>query len=84
MLKVGSYTARIPANSFRQNSKGNYSYEGTIQGMNLELQIAPKTPTTYTLRAEVTGNTPLVLDEPPVIVLRVGNDIGAGAAAVDH
>jgi hypothetical protein len=82
VLTLGSYLVTIPANSFHLTSKGTYVYEGTINGVSLQVRIAPSTTAanSYTLTAE--GNTPVDLSHP-AIVLTIGNDMGFGAVRLE-
>jgi hypothetical protein len=82
-LRVGSYIVAIPAGSFHMISKGRYVYEGTINGESLQLQIVPDTSNTYTLKVEGSGTTFFNLGNPTLIVLKIGNDIGAGTATLN-
>ena len=85
VLSVGSYSVIIPARSFHQNGKGYYAYQGTIKGESLQLQIVPGTTSnTYTLKAEGSGATPVILGNPAWVALRIGNDMGAGATTLSN
>jgi hypothetical protein len=81
-LSLGPYSVTIPINSFHLTPTGKYSYEGTINGVDLEARIVPSTtvPDSYTLTLE--GNTPIDLSRP-AIQLNIGNDMGIGAAKLD-
>ncbi len=75
-LQVGSYGVTLPPQSLHMTSKGSYVYQGTINGESLQLQIIPGQPATYTLKAQVSGTTPLTIADPAVVGLTIGNDLG--------
>ncbi|HYA20728.1 MAG TPA: YncE family protein, partial [Burkholderiales bacterium] len=51
-LKIGTFSATIPAGSFRQYRKGEFKYEGTIGGGKLEAEITRRGAGNYEFRAE--------------------------------
>jgi hypothetical protein len=51
-LKVGDFSATIPAGSFKASSIGWFKYEGTINGVDLEVKIVPLGANRYGFRAE--------------------------------
>ena len=85
VLSVGSYHVMIPAGSFHKKSKGYYVYEGTIDNVQLEVQIVPRitTANTYTLKAEGKG-VPLTATKPVGVALEIGNDLGFGVPRLHH
>ena len=55
------------------------------KGESLQLQIVPGTTSnTYTLKAEGSGATPVILGNPAWVALRIGNDMGAGATTLSN
>jgi len=42
------------------------------------------TSNTYTLKAEGSGATPVILGNPAWVALRIGNDMGAGATTLSN
>jgi hypothetical protein len=84
-LKVGSYSATIPANSFKSTMIGWFKYEGVINGTELEVRIIPLGSNRYMLRAEAAGKG---LEQPvpgPVSVeISIGNDTGSASVKVER
>ena len=54
-LKVGEFSTTIPANSFKASTIGWFKYEGTINGVDLEVRIAPLGANRYAFRAEASA-----------------------------
>lgn len=82
VLTLGSYSVTIPANSFQLTSSGNYTFAGTINGVDLEARISPIKGVPNGYRLSVEGNTAVSLLHA-AIVLTIGNDLGYGAVKLD-
>lgn len=84
-LKIGNYSATIPANSFKATMIGWFKYEGVIDGTDLEVRIIPLGSNRYVLRAEAAGKG---LEQPvpgPVkVVISIGNDSGSASVKVER
>ena len=84
-FKIGSYSATIPANSFKATVFGWFKYEGVINGKDLEVRIIPLGSNRYVLRAEAAGEG---LKQPvpgPVnVVMSIGNDSGSASVKVER
>lgn len=53
-LQIGSYSATVPAGLFIPN-KQEYSFQGTIAGVRLQIKITPQEDGSYTFQAQSTG-----------------------------
>lgn len=84
-LKVGGYSATIPANSFKSTTIGWFKYEGVINGRDLEVRIIPLGSNRYVFRAEAEGKG---LEQPvpgPVNVeISIGSDTGSASVKVER
>jgi|CXWL01.1.fsa_nt_gi kumamolisin len=80
-LRIGNYSATIPAGKFKKGVGGKFSFEGKVNGATLEIVIAPTaTPSLYQLKvegkpAQVVGSAKQVPVE-----LTIGNDSGKATA----
>jgi len=74
-LKLGTYSATIPKNSFIRTSKGIFTYEGSVGGAALEFRIAP-VATGYTFTAEGSRVTGLPASHSLSVTLTIGDDSG--------
>jgi hypothetical protein len=81
MLQVGTYTVTLPAGSFKALKRGSkqngYVYEGTIQGVALQLQIVPLSGGAYTLKAEGSPVDLTTLQNPVSVALTIADDAGS-------
>jgi hypothetical protein len=75
-LNVGSYSVAIPSGLFKLTRKGKYVYQGTIAGVELELQIAPTSANSYTFKAEGSGANLTVVTNPITVGLTIWDDAG--------
>jgi hypothetical protein len=84
-LKIGSFSATIPANSFKATLLGWFKYEGIINGTDLEVRTIPLGSNRYVFRAEAEGKG---LEQPvpgPVKVeVSIGNDSGSATVKVER
>jgi YVTN family beta-propeller protein len=72
-LKVGAFTATIPAGSFQQNPQG-FVFGGIINGVALEVIIVPQGSNSFALRAQGTGASNLPTTNPVTVGLTIGNN----------
>lgn len=54
-LQIGSYSVTIPAGSFVRTKKGDYVFQGTIDGVSLQVRLVPQSNGSYTLEAQGSG-----------------------------
>ena len=81
-LRVGTFSVVIPAGSFTKNRKGDYVYQGTINGADLQVQIASTAANTYSLKVDGQNIADLTtLSNPVTVGLEIGNDVGTAAIA---
>jgi len=75
-LKIGTFSVTIPPGSFKKNPNGRFAFEGTINGVSLEVQIVPLGNNIFTFKAEGEGVDLTRLTNPVTVVLRIGIDSG--------
>jgi hypothetical protein len=74
ILKIGTFSVTIPPGSFRLNPYGRFAFQGTINGLSLQVQIAPLGNDIFTFKAEGTGVDLTGLTNPVTVVLTIGSD----------
>jgi hypothetical protein len=79
-LQIGTFLVTIPAGSFRQNPKGNFAFEGVINGVSLQVHIVPLGNNIFTFKAEGTGVNLTGLKNRITVVLIIGIDSGTTTA----
>jgi hypothetical protein len=75
-LKIGTVSVTIPPGSFQQNPYGRFAFQGTINGLSLQVQIVPLGNNIFTIKAEGTGVDLTELTNPVTVVLTIGIDSG--------
>ena len=75
-LAIGPYSVTLPPGSFNQNSKQAYVFQGTINGVPLQVRINPTGPKSYTFQAEGSGANFSGIANPVNITLTIGDDSG--------
>jgi len=75
-LKLGTFSVTMPQGSLKKSYGGRYVFEGTIDGVALELGIVPVTTNTYTFNAECSGANLSGTVKPVSVVLTIGDDHG--------
>jgi len=75
-LVLGNFSTTIPAGSFRKNRKGNYTFEGTINGASVEFGIAPAGSSSFTFHVEATGANLAGAVNPVTVQLLIGTNGG--------
>jgi hypothetical protein len=83
-LKVGPYTATIPAGSFRAWRHGTWAFGGIVAGADIEVRIVPRAAGSYRLEVEGTGVSMAGVSDPVAIALTIGDDSGTGSAALER
>ena len=79
-LQIGTFSVTIPPGSFRQNPNGRFAFQGTINGVSLQVQIVPLGNNMFTFKAEGTGVDLTGLTNPVTVVLTIGIDSGTTTA----
>jgi len=82
-LKIGTFSVTIPAGSFKKNPNGRFAFEGTINGVSLQVQIVPLGNNIFTFKAEGTGVDLTALTNPVTVVLTIGIDAGSTTATAE-
>jgi hypothetical protein len=75
-LTIGTYQLTLPAGSFHQTSKGTYIFQGTINGVALQLRLVQTGQQTWTIQAEGSGVNLSALQNPVTLTLTIGNNTG--------
>ena len=87
-LQIGSYSVTIPAGRFTQikngQNKGDYTYTGTINGVNLSVQIAPTSSNSWTFKASGTPADLTAAPNPISVTITVGDDTGMVLVNANH
>src|SRR5258708_30078678 len=83
-LQIGTFSVTIPSGSFQQNHSGRFTFQGVINGLNLQVQITPLGNNIFTFRAEKFKSEGIGVDltglsNPVDVVLTIGNDSGSTA-----
>ena len=79
-LELGAFSVTVPAGSFIKTSKGQYVYEGTVDGVALQVQIAPMSGNSYSFKAEGSGANLSGTTNSVTVTLTIGDDKGATTA----
>jgi DNA-binding beta-propeller fold protein YncE len=82
-LQIGTFSVTIPASSFEQDPNGRFEFEGVINGVSLEVQIAPLGNNIFTFKAEGKGVDLTDLTNPVTVVLTIGTDSGTTAVTAE-
>jgi hypothetical protein len=75
-LVLGNFSTTIPARSFKTNKKGVYTFEGKINGVNLQFKIAPAGTASFTFSAEAAGANLAGTSNPVTLELLIGGNGG--------
>jgi hypothetical protein len=76
-LQIGTFSITIPAGSFRQDKKGRFTFEGTINGVALEFVIQPLGGNSFQFEAEGRGANFTGTMNPVTVTLTIGDDSGS-------
>jgi hypothetical protein len=82
-LQIGTFSVMIPAGSFT-HVFGEFKFEGTINGVDLGVQIVPLGNNIFTFKAEGTGVDLTGLTKPVTVVLTIGINSGTTTAVLTH
>jgi YVTN family beta-propeller protein len=85
-LQVGSFSTTIPTGSFRRNPRGQFMFEGTLNGVNLDAQIAvlglSEHGFNYALRVEAKRASLSGIPGTVSVQLQIGPNTGKTTATV--
>jgi len=80
-LEVGTFSATIPAGSFRRHGHGTFKFEGLAGGARLEVKIQARGGNRFEFKAEGKG-AQVGTANPVTVRLAVGDDAGSTLARV--
>src|SRR2546428_559773 len=80
-LEVGTFSATIPAGSFRRHGHGTFKFEGLAGGARLEVKIQARGGKRFEFKAEGKG-AQVGTANPVTVLLAVGDDAGSTLARV--
>jgi beta-propeller repeat-containing protein/NHL repeat-containing protein len=83
VLRLGSLTITIPAQSFRQDKKGRFKFEGRIGRVELEAKITPLGGNRFEFKTEGEGAQFRATAKPVVVELIIGDDGGSTTVTPD-
>ena len=75
-FRLGNYSVTIPPGSFAQRSQGNYSYDGTIEGITLDARIVPEAGNRFSFKLKVQGINLSASINPVRLLLILGHNAG--------
>jgi hypothetical protein len=82
-LQVGTFSTTIPAGSFKRKGNGNFQFEGTIDGVTLDVKIEPLGDKSFRIIAKGEGVDLTGLANPVTVALTIGNDGGTTTVTVE-
>src|SRR5262249_49698304 len=82
VLQLGTFSATIPSGSFNSARGGSYKFEGTIDGVDLELNFVPAGTDRYTFAAEARRANLTGTVKPVSVALTIGDDAGTTTLSV--
>jgi hypothetical protein len=82
-LQVGTFSTTIPAGSFKRKKNGSFQFEGTINGVNLNVKIEPLGDNSFRIRAQGQGVDLAGLANPVTVALTIGNDGGTTTVTLE-
>jgi hypothetical protein len=85
ILQIGPFSEAIPPGSFIETHNGKFVFEGTINGIKQEIQIAHgDTTDTFGFKIQGSGANLSTLTNPATVVLAIGYDLGAFSATLEN
>jgi hypothetical protein len=82
-LQVGTYSVTIPANSFREHGKREFSFDGWINDVSVRIRIEQTKGKEYLFTAEGKGNILKGIKNPVTVGLVIGDDEGSATVKAD-
>ncbi len=83
-VKIGAYEITIPMGSFSLEDDGEFEFEGTIDGVQVEMEIELEDDGTFEFEIEVEGPDLPELAEPLEVTLSIGDDKGTTTAHAEQ
>jgi hypothetical protein len=75
-FQIGTFSTTIPAGSFQAGPRGQFTFEGVINGVTIEVRIAPAGGNRFTFQAEGTDANLTGIANPVTVPLTIGDDSG--------
>jgi len=75
-FQIGTFSTTIPARSFHAGPRGQFTFEGVINGVTLEVRIAPQGDKSFIFQAEGTNADLSGTTNPVTVMLTIGDDSG--------
>jgi hypothetical protein len=82
-VQIGPFALTIPASAFAEDGEDGFRFEGTIDGIALEVTIALQGDDTFEFKAEGTGADLSGIENPVPVTLPIGDDHGATTVVAD-
>ncbi len=82
-FSIGTFSITVPAGSFKKNAKGQFVFQGIINGVALQLQITPLGGKSYQFKADGTAVNLTGLTNPVTVIITIGDDSGTTAVTAD-
>jgi len=82
-LRVGTYTVTVPAGSFKTGAKGTFTFEGTINGVSVQIRIVSLGGNSYSVQVDGSGVDLTGLTNPVTLTLTIGNNTGTTSVNAD-
>lgn len=83
-LQVGTYSVTIPSASFVLAGNGSYAFQGTINGVVLQVQIAPrKSAGEFSFKVDALGADLTRLTNPVTVTVSLGINSGSTSVTAD-
>jgi hypothetical protein len=82
-LQIGTFSVTIPAGSFKLNRNGTFEFQGTINGVTLDVRIVPLGHNRFDILAAGIGVDLTTLPNPVIVTLTIGNDGGTTTATLN-
>ncbi|HEY8032340.1 MAG TPA: YncE family protein [Methylocella sp.] len=76
-FQVGTFTATLPPGYLKKQSAGSFMFGGTINGVNLGVQIVQEATLRYRFNAGATGASLTGTKNPVYVTLTIGSNSGA-------
>jgi YVTN family beta-propeller protein len=82
-LRVGTFGATIPAGSFKKHDRGQFTFDGEIDGTALQLRIRSTGTLRYAAEAAVHHADLAGIENPVMVTLTIGDDSGTTSVKAD-
>jgi uncharacterized repeat protein (TIGR03803 family) len=79
ILRVSAFTAALPAGSFKGSGSGPFTFQGVINGVDLQVVIEPAGAKRYSFAAAGHGANLTGTKNPATVTLTIGNDTGTAS-----